>query len=113
MLNLRKHLIEFASLKPPQKLSFSACTLLGLLDRDFQHVVACKLGTLMERVESSAVNLPRDQRGLHAAVQELHKAGLLLMIQSSDSKPENHWLILNISMLTRSSQNIVLYKDSQ
>ncbi len=112
LLNLKKHLKDIASLKPPQELSFSACTLLGLLDRDFQHVVACKLGTLMEHVESSAVNLPRDQRGLHAAVQELHKAGVLLMIQSSDSKPENHWLILNISMLTQEAHRILFSTET-
>ncbi len=112
MLNLRKHLIELASLKPPQELSFSACTLLGLLDRDFQHVVACKLGTLMEHVESSAVTLPRDQHGLYAVVQELHEAGVLLMIQSSDSKPENHWLILNISMLTQEAHRMLFSTET-
>ena len=84
----------------PYSLSLESTLLHGLLEKDFNNVVACQFTNLVSHVKDTGILLPTTAFGLHPIVKELHDIGLLMMIGRSDEPVENHLLLLNPCTLT-------------
>ena len=94
------------------QLSEEAAILLGLLEKDFENVVTCKLQTLLTHIIETGVYLPDMADTLYSKVMELHIIGLLMIIESMNGKLEDYVLLLNVPKLTNEVHKLLFSKDS-
>ena len=96
---------------PRYRLSFSASTLLGLLEMDFGNVTACSAETILDHINEIGIALPQNITTLLPVLQELHDIGVLFM--TGDDKCDNLQVILNISKLTNEVHKLLFAKDAK
>ena len=96
---------------PRYRLSFSASTLLGLLEMDFGNVTACSAQTILNHINEIGIALPLNITSLLPVLQELHDIGVLFMTGSD--KSDNFQVILNISKLTNEVHRLLFAKDAK
>ena len=104
-------LLEKISSASQHSLTNEAAILLGLLEKDFKDVVTCKLQTLLSHIEDTGIHLPNTASSLYPFIEELHTAGLVMIIRREGDKLEDCLLLLNISKLTNEVHKI-LFSDS-
>ena len=92
---------------PKYSLSEEAAILLGLLEKDFNNVVTCKLGTLLTHINDTGIHLPNTGESLYPFLQELHSLGLLMTIRKKGDKLEDCLLLLGISKLTNEVHKVL------
>ena len=85
---------------PRYKLSEEAAILLGVLEKDFKHVITCGLQTLVTHIKATGVYLPTKPSSLCRVVDDLHSLGLLMSIKRDKEKLEDTLLLLNVPKLT-------------
>ena len=93
------------------RLSFSASTLLGLLEMDFGNVTACSAETILDHINEIGIALPQNITTLFPVLQELHDIGVLFM--TGGDKCDNLQVILNISKLTNEVHKLLFAKDAK
>ncbi len=97
-----QRLKDLTSRNPPKEISPGAAILLKYLDRVVKPThVTCKLATLFEFIRISIIHLPRNTKELCEIAQELHDIGRLIIVKSNSGDLKNHWLILEVSKVTR------------
>ena len=94
---------------PRYRLSFSASTLLGLLEMDFGNVTACSTQTILDHINEIGIALPLNITSLLPVLQQLHDIGVLFM--TGGDKCDNLQVILNISKLTNEVHKLLFAKD--
>ena len=97
---VKEKLQKIASEIHPCTLSFKSTLLLGLLEKDFRNVIACKLQDLLLHIKETGVFLPTTAVELHPIVKELHDIGLLMMIEADNKDVENSLIMLDLCTLT-------------
>ena len=98
--NIEDTLQQFSESTQPCTLSCESMLLHGLLEKDFKHVVACKLKEILYHIESTRCLLPTTAMLLYPKLKELRDVGLLMMIGKSDENIENHLIVLKPCTLT-------------
>ena len=98
--SVRDILFQISKYASPCHLSLEAAILLGLLEKDFNNVVTCKLQNLLSHIQETGLCLPTAAESLYPIIQQLHNIGLLMTIGRHCDKLEDHLLLLNISKLT-------------
>ena len=93
------------------RISFSASTLLGLLEMDFGNVTACSAETILDHINEIGIALPQNITTLFPVLQELHDIGVLFM--TGGDKCDNLQVILNISKLTNEVHKLLFAKDAK
>ncbi len=81
---------------------------MGLLEKDFSHVISCSIQTLLSHIEDTGIDLPRKAKPLHSVLCELQDIGLLLVITSS--KVEKAQVVLNVPLLTNKVHQLLFSK---
>ena len=109
--SIQNSIAKIISLTPQHSLTSEAAILLGLLEKDFKNVVTCKLQTLLSHIEDTGIHLPNTASSLYPFVEELHTAGLVMIIRREGDKLEDCTLLLGISKLTNEVHKI-LFSDS-
>ena len=104
---LLKAIDKTLQLAPEYSLSEEAAILLGLLEKDFNNVVTCKLSTLVIHIKDTGIHLPNTGESLYPFVQELHSLGLLMTIKKKVGKLEDCLLLLGISKLTNEVHKVL------
>ena len=94
------------------RLSEEAAILLGVLGKDFENVITCKIQTLISHVIETGVHLPNTATSLYPSIMELHTIGLLMVIESKNNKVEDYLLLLNVPKLTNEVHRLLFSKDS-
>ena len=94
------------------RLSGEAAILLGLLEKDFNNVVTCKIHTLLTHIMQTGVYLPNTADTLYPKVMELHTVGLLMIIECKSGKLWDYLLLLNVPKLTNEVHKLLFSKDS-
>ena len=94
------------------QLSEEAVILLGLLEKDFENVVTCKLQILLTHIMETGVYLPDTADTLYPKVMELHNIGLLMIIESMNGQLEDYLLLLNVPKLTNEVHKLLFAKKS-
>ena len=107
---IQKKLISFTTNSPSYRLSLEASMLLGLLEKDFNHVTACSIQTLLSHIEITGVALPTRAHSLHPILYELHEIGLLFVV--NDSKMDNIQVVLDMSQLTNKVHQLLFSKKA-
>ena len=97
---VKEKLQKIASECHPCTLSVKSTLLLGLLEKDFRNVIACKLQDLLQHIKETGVFLPTTAVELHPIVKELHDIGLLMMIEADNKDVENSLIMLDLCTLT-------------
>ena len=82
--------------------------LLGLLEKDFQHVTACPIQTIISHIRDTKVCLPTDVQSLCPILFELHELGLLFMIKGDNDVQ----LVLNMSRLTHDVHQLLFSEEA-
>ena len=82
--------------------------LLGLLEMDFQHVIACSIQTIISHIKDTKVCLPTDVQSLCPILFELHELGLLFMIKGDNDVQ----LVLNTSRLTHDVHQLLFSEEA-
>ena len=95
----------------PFGISFETTLLHGILQKDFENVVACKFQDLITHIEDTGICLPVAADALYPLVKELHDIGVLMMIGRSEVHLEDYLVLLNLSSLTNEVHRI-LFSDS-
>ena len=104
---LLKAIGKTLQLAPEYSLSEEAAILLGLLEKDFNNVVTCKLSTLLTHIKDTGIHLPNTGESLYPFIQELHSLGLLITIRKKVDKLEDCLLLLDISKLTNEVHKVL------
>ena len=102
LIMIQDKIVDITRNSPRYRLSFSASTLLGLLEMDFGNVTACSTQTILDHINEIGIALPQNITTLLPVLQELHDIGVLFM--TGDDKCDNLQVILNISKLTNEVQ---------
>ena len=100
----------------PYRLSYEAALLHGVLERDFNNVVTCKLKDVMAHIEMVYSRLPcmrSDSNKLHFLSRELQNAGLLLIVGRNEDQLEDHLLITDITSLTNKVHKKLFSKEAR
>ena len=98
-----QHITSLVENSPCYNLSHEANVLLGLLEKDFQHVIACPIQTIISHIEDTKLPIKTDEQSLFKILFELHELGLLFMIRASDDVQ----LVLNMSRLTHDAHQLL------
>ena len=93
-------------------LSEEAAILLGLLEKDFKNVVACRVQTLLMHIMETGVYLPNAASSLYGKIMELHTVGILMIVGSQNNTLEDYMLILNVPKLTNEVHRLLFSKKS-
>ncbi len=104
---------RFSIIVSPVRLSPETSTLLGLLKKDFEHVLACKVSLLISHIEETGIPLPLKSSSLYPLIRELHDLGLLMVIEREGDSIENHIIILKISTFTSDVHNKLFSKSAK
>ena len=100
----------------PYCLSYEATLLHGMLERDFNNVVTCKLQDVMAHIEMVYNRLPcmrSDANKLSSLSRELQNAGLLLIVGRSEDRLEDHLLITDVASLTNEVHKKLFSKEAR
>ena len=108
---IQDKIADLARNSPRYRLSFSASTLLGLLEMDFGNVTACSAETILDHINEIGIALPQNITTLLPVLQELHDIGVLFM--TGGDKCDNLQVILNISKLTNEVHKLLFAKDAK
>ena len=96
---LQKKIRSMTSKSKSYKLTIEASILLGLLEKDFNNVIACSVETIVSHIEDTGVQLPNKTETLIPYLHELHEVGILLLVGEKADESNPH-IVLNISKLT-------------
>ncbi len=96
---------RFSKLVFPIGLSPETSILMGLLQKDFEHVPACKVSLLISHIEDTGIPLTLHSSSLYTLIRELHDLGLLMVIEREGDSIENHIIILKVSKFTSDVHN--------
>ena len=108
--DIQKQIMSISDESPLFELSLQGSILLGLFEKDFSHVTACSIQTIISHIKDTGVVLPTSAESLHPILQELNEIGYLLLI---GSKPkDDNYVILNISQLTNHVHETLFSKSS-
>ena len=95
---LRQKIQQLSKYYKPYHLSYEVSVLLGLLEKDFSNVTACRAKTIATHItEVNLLRLPRSVSGLYPILEQLQAIGSLLIL---GGKEEDCYLVLNVSQLT-------------
>ena len=109
--DIQKQIMSISEESPLFELSLQGSILLGLFEKDFSHVTACSIQTIISHIKDTGVVLPTSAESLHPILQELNEIGYLLLI---GSKPkDDNYVILNISQLTNHVHETLFSKSSR
>ena len=108
MVEFQKRISTWASLSSQHTLSDNAKLLLGLFEKDFRHVTACSIQTLLSHIEKSGVCLPREAKHLYLSLSELHDVGALLLL--GDHNNDDCQVVLKCSKLTNEVHQFLFSK---
>ena len=89
---------QILSSSVPVNLSVLATLLLGILQRDFKNTIACPVKEIQTHIEQNVIPVPSKVDVLHPCLQELHEAGIFLMLKSKDMHKSH--VILDSTKLT-------------
>ena len=103
-----QHITTLVQDSPRYKLSHKAAVLLGLLEKDFQHVTACPIQTIISRIKGTKIPLLTDEHSMCQVVFELHEFGLLFMISGENDVQ----LVLNMSRLTHDVHQLLFSEEA-
>ena len=106
----QKLVVSLTEDSPCYELSLQASVLLGLLEKDFRHVISCPIQTLLSHIEDTGIDLPRETQPLYSILSELHDIGFLFTITSSEQ--DNMQIVLNISQLTNNVHQLLFSNDA-
>ncbi len=81
--DIQRHVTSLTSNSPRYELSLNSSILLGLLEKDFSHVIACPVKTIISHIKEIGISLPQNAAALSSILSELHETGLLLMIDNA------------------------------
>ena len=103
-----QHITTLVKDSPHYVLSNEAAVLLGLLGKDFQHVIACPIQSLISHIEDTKIPLPTDEQSLCAILFELHELGLLFLIKGDNDVQ----LVLNMSRLSHDVHQLLFSEEA-
>ncbi len=107
--DIQKHILSLIENSPKYELSLHASVLLGLLEKEFGHVVSCSFRDLLSLIENAGIDLPKDVPSFHMVLHELHDIGLLFMITGNDRV--NSQIVLKFLELTNNVHQKLFSKD--
>ena len=107
---LQKKITSMTSKSERYKLTIEATILLGLLEKDFNNVVACSVETIVSHIEDTGVQLPNKTETLLPYLHELHEVGILLLVGKGTKN--NFLIVLNISKLTNKVHKALFSSDA-
>ncbi len=64
ILDIQRHVTSLTSNSPRYELSLNSSILLGLLEKDFSHVIACPVRTIVSHIKESGISLPQNAAAL-------------------------------------------------
>ena len=105
---LVQHITTLVGESPRYSLSTEGSVLLGLLEKDFQNVVACPIKTIISHITDTKMPLPTDEPFLYPILFELHELGLLFTIKGDNDVQ----LLLNTSRLTQDVHQLLFSKKA-
>ena len=108
VLSVVQHITSLVKDSPHYILSNEGTVLLGLLEKDFQHVIACPIQTIISHIEDTKVCLPTDIQSLCPILFELHELGLLFMIKGDNDVQ----LVLNMSRLSHDVHQLLFSEEA-
>ena len=103
-----QHIATLVKDSPRYSLSNEGSVLLGLLEKDFQHVTACPIQTIISHIEDTKMPLITDEDSLCLILFELHELGLLFMIKGDNEVQ----LVLNMSRLTHDVHQLLFSEEA-
>ena len=109
---VRDAIFQISKDTPRYNLSLEASILLGLLEKDFKNVVACKIQKLLHHIKETGICLPATAEYLYPALEQLHDIGLLMIIGRHCDKLEDNIILLNISKLTNEVHKLLFSKSA-
>ena len=107
---LQKKITSMTSESECYKLTIEASILLGLLEKDFNNVVACSVEKIVSHIEDTGVQLPNKTETLIPYLHELHEVGILLLV--GEGTNDNFLIVLNISKLTNKVHKALFSLDA-
>ena len=106
----QKKITNMISKSECYELTIEATILLGLLEKDFNNVVACSVETIVSHIEDTGVQLPNKTETLLPYLHELHEVGILLLV--GERTKGNFLIVLNISKLTNKVHEALFSLDA-
>ena len=103
-----QHITTVVKDSPRYRLTNEGSVLLGLLEKDFQHVTACPIQTIISHIEDTKMPLITDEDSLCLILFELHELGLLFMIKGDNDVQ----LVLNMSRLTHDVHQLLFSEEA-
>ena len=107
---LQKKITSMISKSERYELTIEASILLGLLEKDFNNVIACSVETIVSHIEDTGVQLPNKTETLIPYLHELHEVGILLLV--GEGTKNNFLIVLNISKLTNKVHKALFSLDA-
>ena len=107
---LQKKITSMISKSECYELTIEASILLGLLEKDFNNVIACSVETIVSHIEDTGVQLPNKTETLVPYLHELHEVGILLLV--GEGTKNNFLIVLNISKLTNKVHKALFSLDA-
>ena len=107
---LQKKITSMISKSERYELTIEASILLGLLEKDFNNVIACSVETIVSHIEDTGVQLPNKTETLISYLHELHEVGILLLV--GEGTEDNFLIVLNISKLTNKVHKALFSLDA-
>ena len=107
---LQKKITSMISKSERYELTIEASILLGLLENDFNNVIACSVETIVSHIEDTGVQLPNKTETLIPYLHELHEVGILLLV--GERTKDNFLIVLNISKLTNKVHKALFSLDA-
>ena len=107
---LQKKITSMISKSERYELTIEASILLGLLEKDFNNVIACSVETIVSHIEDTGVQLPNKTETLIPYLHELHEVGILLLV--GEGTKDNFLIVLNISELTNKVHKALFSLDA-
>ena len=111
MHDLRWMIAYFEVTSHPSSLSVPAVLLLGMLERDFNDTIACSVKQIQSHIEENMIPIPTKMNLLHSHLEEIHEAGLLLMIKSKDMNKSH--IIMDSTKLTNGVHRLLFSRKLQ
>ena len=107
---LQKKITSMISKSERYELTIEASILLGLLEKDFNNVIACSVETIVSHIEDTGVQLPNKTEILVPYLHELHEVGILLLV--GEGTKDNFLIVLSISKLTNKVHEALFSLDA-
>ncbi len=108
---IMKEVVNITRHSPRYDLSLDESILLGLLEEELSHVVACSVKTIISHIEDTRVLLPKSVKILSSILFRLHELGLVYLV--GDKGSDNMQVILRIASLTESVHKSLFSKEAR